>query len=185
MTDEEILNADNTNGEEVEEVVADTTTEETEEPKFTDAERKAFARAKVAEAKVKDLKAQLEAKGTPTSNVMDYGKKAFLTSNGIKGAKEFEFVEAQLKESGKELETLLDNPYFKSALTDFRTLSATADATPTGKRSSGVATDSVEYWVAKAGPNAENLEEVPKDMRIKVVNAIDAKAKNKGGFYNS
>jgi|ERR1035437_350936 hypothetical protein len=184
MAEEIIENADSTKGEE--EVVVDTTTEEVEEPKFTDAERKAFARAKVAEAKVRELKAQLETKGdSKKSDILDLGAKAFLTANGIKGSKEFEFVQQEMKKSGQDVESLLENGYFKTGLENFRALTATADATPTGKRSSGVATDSVEYWVAKAGPNAEHLDEVPKEMRTKVVNAIDSKAKNKGQFYNS
>lgn len=181
--EEKIETTDSPNGEEVEkEVVADTATEETEEPKFTDAERKAFARAKVAEAKVKDLKAQLEAKGTSEkekSDGLDYGQKAYLASNGIKGAKEFEFVQNQLKESGKDLDALLENKYFMSALEDFRALSKTAEATPTGKRSSGVATDSVEYWASK------DFAEVPADMKRKVVQFKLDKEKNKGKFYNS
>ena len=110
---------------------------------------------------------------------LDYGQKAYLTANGIKGAKEFEFVKKELKSSGYDLDGLLENDYFKSKLENFRALSKTAEATPTGKRSNGVATDSVEYWMTKP------LEEVPKDMRIKVVNAQIAKEKNKGQFYNS
>ena len=94
-------------------------------------------------------------------------------------------MQAELKASGQDLDTLLENDYFKSKLEKFRALAQTADATPSGKRSSGVATESVEYWVAKAGNNTENLEEVPKDMRQKVVNAILAKEKSKGQFYNS
>jgi len=188
MENEENLNADNSNGEEetkVETAEVETKVNE-EEPKFTDAERKAFARAKVAEAKVKELKAQLETKGdSKKSDVLDYGAKAYLAANGIKGAKEFEFVQGELKKSGGDLDSLLENGYFKTQLENFRALAQTADATPTGKRSSGVATDSVEYWVVKAGPNAEHLDEVPKEMRIKVVNALDSKAKSKGIFYNS
>lgn len=179
MENEEILNADNTNGEE--EIVVETTPEEQEEPKFTDAERKAFARAKVAEAKVRDLKAQLESRGTSKekSDVLDYGAKAYLAANGIKGAKEFEFVQGELKKSGGDLDSLLENGYFKTQLENFRALSATAEAIPNGKRSSGVATDSVEYWMTKP------FEEVPHDMRQKVVNTKLIKEKNKGKFYNS
>lgn len=128
---------------------------------------------------------QPEQKPVSKSDILDLGGKAFLTANGIKGTKEFEFVQAQMKQSGKDVESLLENGYFKTELENFRALQQTADATPTGKRSSGVATDSVEYWVAKAGPNAEHLDEVPKEMRSKVVNALEAKAKNSGKFYNS
>ncbi len=180
MENEEIVDGDTTPAEEEKEVVADTATEETEEPKFTDAERKAFARAKVAEAKVKDLKAQLDAGASKKSDALDYGEKSFLIANGIKGAKEFEFVQAELKKSGsRDLDSLLENGYFKTSLENFRALSATAEATPTGKRSSGVATDSVEYWATK------DFADVPADMRRKVVQYKVDKEKNKGKFYNS
>lgn len=182
MEENEFENADSINSEEEKEVVVDTTTEDEEEPKFTDAERKAFARAKVAEAKYKELKAQMsETKGTSkkSDGEMDYGQKAYLTANGIKGAKEFEFVKNELKSSGQDLDSLLENEYFQNKLEKFRNLAKTADATPTGKRSSGVATESVEYWMAKP------FEEVPKDMRAKVVQAKLDKEKNKGQFYNS
>jgi hypothetical protein len=132
----------------------------------------------------KPVEAPVTQKPVSKSDILDLGAKAFLTSNGIKGSKEFEFVQAQMKQSGKDVESLLENGYFKTELENFRALAQTADATPTGKRSSGVATDSVEYWVAKAGPNAENLAEVPTDMRTKVVNALHAKAKDTGKFYN-
>lgn len=113
------------------------------------------------------------------SNDLDYGEKAYLTANGIKGAKEFEFVKAELKASGENLDNLLENDYFKSKLEKFREINKTADAIPKGGRSNSVPTDSVEYWMAKP------IEEVPKDMRAKVVNAKLTKDKDKGVFYNS
>jgi hypothetical protein len=160
------------------EVVAETPKEE-EEPKYTDAERKAFARAKVAEAKVKELKAQLETKEPQKkSEGLDYGQKAFLLGNGIKGEKEIKFVEKELKASGKSLEELLENNYFKTGLEDLRAIAKTDEAVISGKRSGGSATDSVEYWMTKP------IEEVPKEMRIKVVNAKLAKDSEKGMFYD-
>lgn len=113
------------------------------------------------------------------SDDLDYGAKAYLTANGIKGSKEFDFVKNELKASGEDLDSLLENDYFKSRLDKFRALNKTQEATPTGKRSGGVPTDSVEYWMAKP------IEEVPAEMRIKVVNAKLSKDKSKGVFYNS
>lgn len=115
------------------------------------------------------------------SNGLDYGAKAFLTAHDlkIKGAKEFEFVQSELKKSGEELDSLLENDYFKSKLENFRALNKTSEATPTGNRSSGVAIDSVEYWMTKP------FEEVPKDMKPKVVQAKLDKENSKGNFYNS
>ena len=186
MTDEEIaaqdaLNLEKENAAKAEEerLAAEAKSKEDGEPTFTDAERKAFARAKVAEAKVKELKAQLDKGTSKSSGDSEFGQKAYLIANGIKGAKEFDFVKAELKASGQDLDTLLENDYFKSKLEKFRGLQQTADATPTGKRSSGVATESVEYWMT------QDFEKVPHDMRAKVVQALRDKEGNKGHFYNS
>lgn len=113
------------------------------------------------------------------SDELDYGKKAFLASNGIKGTKEFDFVKDELKKSGLELGDLVENEYFQSKLDKFRALNKTADATIKGKDSKGVQTDSVEYWMNKP------IEDVPHEMRIQVVNAKLKQDESKGKFYNS
>lgn len=105
--------------------------------------------------------------------------KGYLKASGIK-PQEFDFVREEWKKSGQgDIDALLENEYFQAKLTKQRELAQTADATPAGKRSNGVPTDSVEYWMGKP------LEEVPQDMRIKVVNARLDKEKTKGVFYNS
>lgn len=176
----------NDEGEEVEEevVTPEAEAEEVEAEDTTDWKAKyeeTQGRLKRAETKLSKAKEpETETKKSPSkSDDLDYGAKAYLTANGIKGAKEFDFVKTELKASGEDLDTLLENDYFKARLEKFRALGKTAEATPAGKRSSGVATDSVEYWMAKP------FEEVPKDMRAKVVNAQLEKEKNKGVFYNS
>lgn len=182
MTDQ-IENADSSNGEAEAEVVAETTEKEEEqqkeEPKFTDAERRAFARAKVAEAKVKELKAQLESTApSKKSDGLDYGQKAFLAASGYKSPDEMKLAYEIMKESGKDLEGVLQSKYFLSEVENMRELAKTANATIPGKRS-GLATDSVDYWLTKP------FEEVPKDMRQKVLNAKLEQTKSKGVFYNS
>lgn len=182
---------------EVEEVVEETyqeetqteveTTEETnkektegDKPKRTPQEELAYFEGRASRLR-KDLGLDTPARETKSkkSDDLDYGAKAFLTANGIKGAKEFDFVKEEMKKSGEDLDSLLENDYFKTRLEKFRALDKTSNATPTGKRSGGVATDSVEYWLTKP------IEEVPADMRIKVINHKLAKEKNKGVFYNS
>ena len=112
---------------------------------------------------------------------LDYGEKAFLVANGIKvtDSKELKLVEEAIKKTGDTLEGVLSNPYFQSQLNTIRELAKTEDAIPRGKLGNNIPTDSVEYWMAKP------IEEVPKDMRIKVVNARLNKDKNNGVFYNS
>lgn len=110
---------------------------------------------------------------------LDYGQKAYLNSNGIKGKAELEFVQTELKASGEDLDTLIENPYFINRLESFRAINKTKNATIIGKRGGGPAIDSVEYWASKP------IEEVPKEMRLKVVNHKIAQEKNQGVFYNS
>lgn len=113
------------------------------------------------------------------SDEFDYGKMAFLTSNGIKGTKEIDFVNDEAKKSGMKLTDLLENEYFQSKLDKFRALNKTAEATIKGKDSKGIQTDSVEYWLNKP------IEDVPPEMRIKVVNAKLKQNESTGVFYNS
>lgn len=122
----------------------------------------------------KEVKTKPESK----SNDFGYAEKGYLKSSGIKTS-EFDFVQSEMKASGEDLDTLLENDYFKARLEKHRALKTTSEATPTGRRSGSGAVDSVEYWEGKP------IEDVPADMRIKVVNAKLAKAKNKGKFYNS
>mgnify|MGYP003404973675 CR=1 FL=1 len=173
---------------EVQDVDLDTTTEEAEEDTVEVVEdtveveeEKGVEYWKAEALKNKAILERNKEKPVTKSKTDDFGydKKAYLKSSGIE-AKEFDFVQSELKQSGlKDLDALLENDYFKAKLEKHRELSKTADATPTGKRSGGVATDSVEYWMSKP------IEEVPKDMRIKVVNERLKQSESKGVFYNS
>lgn len=113
------------------------------------------------------------------SDDFGYDVKAFLTANGIKGAKEFDFFKTEMKKSGQDVESLLENEYFIQRLNSFRELNKTSEATIKGSRSNSVPTDSVEYWASKP------IEEVPQAMRIKVVNHKLKQNESKGTFYNS
>jgi hypothetical protein len=116
------------------------------------------------------------------SEGFDYGEKAYLTSNGIKGSDEHEFAQKLQKQTGLDLDSLLEDTYFQTKLNEFREQKATTNATPSGtKRSNNSSVDTVEYWIAKG-------ELPPKDqveMRRKVVNARLKKEDSKGVFYNS
>lgn len=118
-------------------------------------------------------------KSSKKSDEFGYDVKAYLKASGIK-ANEFDFVKQEAGKSGMDIDSLLENEYFQAKLEKFRNLEKTASATPKGTRSGSPATDSVDYWMTKP------IEDVPADMRIKVVNAKLKKEKeNKGIFYNS
>ena len=113
------------------------------------------------------------------SNDFGYDVKAYLKASGIT-ADEFDFVKAEMKSAGiKDVDALLENKYFQSKLEEHREVSRTAEATPKGNRSGGVATDSVEYWLSKP------IEEVPASKRREVVNAKLDREKNQSKFYNT
>jgi len=107
---------------------------ETQEEETTEApaeERKEYKPSETPEAKLARLKrqtAQLERKlgvepeKPSKSNDLDYGQKAYLAANGIKGGKEFDFVKQEMKTSGMDLESLLENDYFQAKLEKQRAL---------------------------------------------------------------
>lgn len=140
-------------------------------------------RLKTKLAKAKEPKKEAEKKETKTekSTELDYGQKAFLRSEGIKGADEMALVMEYLA-SGKTLDDIVENKHFLNDLKDLREEKATKDATPAGSKRSGAGTrDSVEYWIAKGElPPVDQVE-----LRRKVVNAKAAAEKGtKNPFYN-
>lgn len=97
------------------------------------------------EAKVdKKVEKVLEEKG------LDRIDKAILRGEKITSPAEIELIEAIKKETGKEVEDILESKYFKTELAALRESQATKDATPSGtKRSGQSAKDEVDYWIAK------------------------------------
>jgi len=117
-------------------------------------------------------------KNSSRSDGLDYGEKAFLVANGIIG-EETKLVQEAIKRTGESLEQILENPYFQAKLKETRDLAMTAQATPKGARSNSVPTDSVEYWATQP------IEDVPQNIRIKVVNHKLKQGVSNGQFYNS
>lgn len=184
--EEEIVEAEEVEETEAEaeesETEADTTERETESKRQTESleDREARLERQLNQTRKKlgkDVSKSETKRGK--SDDFDYAEKAYLKVNGI-DASEFDFVRQEMRNSGKnDIDAILSNPYFKSELENMRELSKTAQSTIKGKRSNGISTDSVEYWMGKP------IEDVPADMRIKVVNAKLQKEKSKGVFYNS
>lgn len=122
-------------------------------------------------------------KAAQKSDGLDYGHLAFYNTKAesirIESDEDISFLKKTIADTGKSQQDLLGAKWFQAELKERAALKATADATPPGKRSGGAAVDSVEYWMAKP------FEEVPKDMRQKVVNAKLEKDRNRGQFYDS
>ncbi len=122
-----------------------------------------------------------DTKKASASNDLDYGAKAFLAVQGIKGADELKLVKDFMSNTGKDLDSVVESKHFKAELDEMRELRRTSDATPTGnKRTGQSARDGVDYWIAKGElPPATDIE-----LRRKVVNARMKKAESKSVFYN-
>lgn len=129
-----------------------------------------------------DKKDEQKPKPDTQSTGLDYGQKAFLVANGIKGKEETELVQEVMAATGKSLEDVIESKYFQAELKERRDAKSAQDALPTqSKRSAAPARDGVDYWLSKG-------ELPPKDqveLRRKVLNAKITKAKNGSKFYNS
>lgn len=122
-----------------------------------------------------------EKKPSKKSDGLDYGQKAYLVANGIKGESETKLVQEIMSDTGKTLEQVLDSRFFQAELKEMRELQSASEATPKGKRSNGTGQDSVEYWLAKGElPPASEVQ-----LRRDVVNARLKKTTTKAPFYNS
>ena len=114
---------------------------------------------------------------------LDYGQKAFLASNGVKGADEIKLVTDYIENTGKSLEDVLESKHFLAEVKDLRDAKAVNDALggDTGKRGGGATRDKVEYWIAKGELPPKDQPQLRKDY----VNAKLKKSKEDGIFYNS
>lgn len=116
------------------------------------------------------------------SSELDYGQKAFLVANGIKGAEEFDLVQKIMADTGKPLEDVLESKYFQAELKERRDAKTVADAIPdNSKRSNQSASTTVDYWLAKGElPPADQV-----DLRRQVVNARLKQEQNKSQFTDN
>jgi hypothetical protein len=136
------------------------------------------------EKKHPELVQQKEQKQTESRNSgeLDYGQKAFLAANGVKGSDEMKLFQEIMRNTGKrDLEAVLESKYWKSELEELRALRSTAEANPSGSKRSGQSSaDSVDYWIAKGElPPVSNPE-----LRRQVVNARLKKSDSGSPFYN-
>lgn len=111
---------------------------------------------------------------------LDKLDRAVLRLEKITEPDEQKLVETWMKETGKDIESVLGSKYFQAELKEMRELAASDEATPEGgtRRSGAQAKDSVDYWLSRTDGK---LPEDPA-LRTKVVNAKIAKQKNQSQF---
>lgn len=111
------------------------------------------------------------------SDDLDYGQKAFLRAEGIKGADELNLVKNWIERTGDDLESVIEDEIFQARLKNLRDAKATAEATPKGsKRASQPITNDIKYWLTKP------FDEVPPEMKREVLNAKIEQQKTGGQF---
>lgn len=121
-----------------------------------------------------------QAKEQVKSGELDYGQKAFLIANGIKGADETALVTKIQSTTGKSLEEILESKYFKADLKDLRDSREVEEALPKGtKRSTQTTKDSIDYWLGK--PHSE----VPNELKRAVLNKEIEMKKQNAKFSNN
>jgi hypothetical protein len=149
-----------------------------EKPKRTPEEQLKYLEGRTQRLRTKlGLTAPKAPKAEKTEG-LDRVDRAVLRAEKITSAKEVELVEEWKKETGKDVEKILESKHFQAELKDLRDLAAAKDAAPEGSKRSGQSPrDEVDYWIAKG--------ELPKDnpeLARKVVNAKMQQIKSKNQF---
>jgi hypothetical protein len=175
----ELEQDENENQDENQEETQETQNQPESKPKAEEKDWKAEAEKWRAEAFKLKSQNKPDSNKKNTANTEDYGFKAYLGLNGIKDSKEVDLVKQYMSETGKTAEQVIASRFFQAELKELQELAKTENATPNGKKAANTSLDSVEYWMTKP------IEEVPSDMRIKVINKRLEQDKSKGVFYNS
>lgn len=160
------------------------TEEETPEAKPKESDEAKLARL---ERQAKQLKKRLGVEEKPakkevSKDGLDRIDKMILRSEGIKSEDEMSLVQEFMKDTGKDVEQILESRAFKAELKALREEKATEDALPRGtKRSSNTAKSSVEYWLAKGElPPASEVQ-----LRREVVNAKMKQIESRSQFSDT
>lgn len=160
--------------------------EETPEAKPKESDEAKLARL---ERQAKQLKKRLGVEEKPAKKEVSENKdgldridKMILRSEGIKSEDEMSLVQEFMKDTGKDVEQILESRAFKAELKALREEKATEDALPRGtKRSSNTAKSSVDYWLAKGElPPASEVQ-----LRREVVNAKMKQIESRSQFSDN
>ncbi len=130
----------------------------------------------------KEEKLAPKTKKADKNGELDYGQKAYLVANGIKGSDEVALVQKVMAETGRDLDSVLEMKHFQTELKDFREAKALKDAIPNAQNRSGQSTrDQVGYWIAKGElPPADQVQ-----LRRDVLNKRIEQAKSGNQFSSN
>ena len=174
---------ENDTNEEIDLEIEEETVEETEKPKESPEARIARLERQLSQAK-KKAGVEVEPKQEKSSKEdgLDRIDKAVLRAEKITSSDEIALVEAIKKETGRDVEAILESRYFQSELKALREEKTSQDAMPSkAKRTSQATTNSVDYWLAKGEMPPANEPA----LRREYVNAKIEKAKAVSNFSDN
>jgi hypothetical protein len=117
------------------------------------------------------------------SGELDYGQRALLVAYGVKGPEEIALAKSWMQRTGDDIDVMIGDDIFTAKLTALREAKASHEAIPSGTKRAGFAPkDSVDYHLAKYESGAMQLDEMPFDMRSKVLTAKMEKEKKANEF---
>lgn len=173
----------------VEKPVVETKKVEEEDTEFDLEDQYSYHTRKAKQLAKKLGKKEDDAKPTKkaSKDELDYGQKAYLNTEGIKGADEIELVKMWLSRTGDDLESIVSDEIFQSKLKSLRNKRTVEQAIPKTGRRATTETYSEEsnlesqYLAGKIG-----LENIPDpSMRAKILNKRLAKEKGDSMFSSN
>jgi len=163
------------------------TKEETRNDKYTETPEARVSRLrrelKRAQQKL-GVEEEVEVKPKTKSFSLDRADKAFLNANGIKGQDEYNLVTDFVKNTGKDIEEIIDSKYFQSELKDSRATRESkmaSDAASGSNRTGNSAQDTVEYWINKGTLPPPYMKQLRRD----VVNTRQKADSHRGTFSDT
>ncbi len=119
------------------------------------------------------------------SGELDNGDKALLVAYGVKTPDEIALAKTWMKRTGDDIDVMISDDIFNAKLTALREARDVAKATPSGsKRTGNTVKDTAEYWTQKYLDGTE-LNELPREFRMKAIQAKTKGQANGKMFYNS
>jgi len=127
-------------------------------------------RAEKAERELKEFKSKQEKptpkNDEPQSNEPDYAKLAFLETKGLTHPDDQKIVQDEAKRLNLPLTEILGMEHIKSKLSSAKSQREAEDGMPSGsgKGSSGVSKNTVDYWVNRKNP--DGTYQTPEDTEL-------------------
>ena len=148
-------------------------------------------RSKISEleGKITEFDKKLPEKKEKKSDEFGLLEKAFLKSSGYNDAEEIELFKKWKDDTGKSIDELVDHPFVKAEIENFRTAKknqlATSNIKGDGSGESNTKGDP-NYWISKMDDQHNFPEDLPKDRKLRsaIANKLMQQQEEGKKFYN-